>query len=144
MKLAHFMCVCLTCRLVNGDTETLVKKPLKFKESSCSVGDDCDVTSETDNLQIDEKTKYFLEQAKQYQLLHQDDENSNLSDEQITEKIANLRNTIHKQNQRSDNNQDETKDILEVKDKDTAKNNQPPSLYEFPPLTRVDPVKVSQ
>ena len=153
MRVALLTWLYLTCFLVNGDAEIPIKETLKLKQSSCSADDDCDISLATDDNGTNERSKYVTEQGRQHQVLDQDDKNIYLSNEQLREKIDNIRDKKYKQNQPlGDNNLEERKDginfeqsaVGEAQKEDTSEQSPGPSLYEFPPLTRVDPVKVSQ
>lgn len=124
-------CISATFTLIIGDADIR----LDVDKNTCSGKDDCDVTLGADDIQIDEKTKYIAEKAKEYHKMQQNNININLSDEKIKENIANIRKTMHKHEPVTDNNSNK-KNTPDIKPKE------PPALYEFPPLKRLDPVKV--
>ena len=152
MNLVLLLCISIAFTRTNGEAE----KNVDIKKSTCSAEEDCDVTLGADDIKIDEKARYLAEKAKEYHFATQGSATENLSEEQIKENLENIRESIHKQRQAADDNLREQvaggevnhrakdENNLEEPAKESAKIKSPKSRasYEFPPLTRLDPVKV--
>ena len=130
--------------MVNGDTEQL-KDTLIESQIFCTKGEECDVESKTEAFDIDERTKYLIERAKAHHEVHKHDGVANRSNKILREKIAAVRNAVDDLEQWLDgyvNELEESVNVDAAHKENDEKPADPPALYEFPPLTRVDPGKV--
>ena len=144
MMIAHLTALCLIYFMVNGDTELLKEEPIE-SQIFCTKGENCDVKSKTDATDIDERTKYLIDRAKEHHEVHKHDAVANRSDKILRAKIAAVRNAVDDLEQWLDGYVNEVEDSnnVEAANKENdEKPTDPPALYEFPPLTRVDPGKV--
>ena len=144
MRIAHFTFLCLLYSMVYGDTEQLKDEPIE-SQIFCTKGENCDVESNTDASDIDERTKYLIERAKAHHEVHKHDGVANRSNKILREKIAAVRNAVDDLEQWLDGYVNEVEESINVEASNKEieeKPADPPALYEFPPLTRVDPGKV--
>ena len=150
MGIAHLACLCLIYSMVNGDTEKLKDESIE-SQSVCTAREGCQVKSNTDATGIDELTKYLIERANDQHDVHKHDDTAIRSNKILKEKLAALRRAVVDLEQWLDAsvNEEEKHDDtnIEAASKETENEEKPadqPAVYEFPPLTRVDPGKVSQ
>ena len=143
MRLATLTCtyVCVCFILVKGDGE----RQVEIDRKSCTTGEECDIVLE--NI-YDEETKYWMENDltdlhiqidgdSDTPLGNVDDNLEVITDTQFEPQLPN------EVTQASDTTNSETLKQKSAEENVAPAPEQPPSLYEFPPLTRIDPVKVS-
>ena len=144
MMIAHLTALCLIYSMVNGDTEHLKEEPIE-SQIFCTKGEDCGDKSNRDATDIDERTKYLIERAKEHHEVHKHDGVANRSNKILREKIAAVRYAVDDLEQWLDGYVNEVEESINVEaanKENDEKSADPPALYEFPPLTRVDPGKV--
>ena len=132
-----YVCVCVYFTFVKGEGERQVEIDRKL----CDTKEECNAIENSD----DERTKYWTENS-----LHQHSINGN------DNTIGNVRDNIevitanqyepklpNEITQSSDTTNGETLIQQSAEEKAAPAPQQPPGLYEFPLLTRINPVKVS-
>ena len=150
MGIAHLALLYLIYSMVNGDTEKLKDESIET-QSVCTAREDCDVKANTDATDTDQRTKYLIERRNDQHEVHKHDDTANRSNKILKEKLATIRRAVVDLEQWLDApvNEVEKHDGANVgaASKETENQETPadqPAVYEFPPLTRVDPGKVSQ
>ena len=150
MGIAYLAFLCLIYSVVNGDTEKLKDESIE-SQSVCTARDGCHVKAKTDATGIDERTKYLLERTNDQHEVHKHDDTANRSNKILKEKLAAIRMAVVDLEQWLEASVDEVEKHDDTKEdaasKETENEEKPmdqPAVYEFPPLTRVDPGKVSQ
>ena len=143
MRLATLTCtyVCVCFILVKGDGE----RSLEIDRKSCATGEDCDIVLENIH---DEETKYWMENdlTDLHIQIEGDNDKQLGNDNGKLEVITDTQYEPQLPNevtQASDTTNDETLKQKSANENVAPATEQPPSLYEFPPLTRIDPIKVS-
>ena len=150
MGIAYLAFLCLIYSVVNGDTEKLNDESIE-SQNVCTAREGCHGQSNTDATGIDQRTKYLIDRTNDQHEVHKHDDTANRSNKILKEKLAAIRRAVVDLEQWLDDsvNDAEKHDdtVVEAAGKETENEEKPadqPAVYEFPPLTRVDPGKVSQ
>ena len=150
MGIAYLAFLCLIYSVKNGDTEKLKDESIESL-SVCTTREDCDVKANTDSTGIGEHTKYLIDRTNDQHEVHKHDDTANRSNKILKEKLAEIRRAVVDLEQWLDASVNEVEKhdganvgaaSKETENQETSADQ--PAVYEFPPLTRVDPGKVSQ
>ena len=147
MRIATLVCTYVAVSACITLAKSEVDHQVEIDTKLCTTEDNCDTV--LDNYNTDEETKYWVENGQDLHIgLHvQTDDHHDKTLGNVNENEGGI---VDNQNEQkspevfthsSDTTVGEKMEQNSVEDKVAP--NEPPSLYEYPPLTRIDPVKVS-